>query len=37
VEMGERARRAAANFTWDRVVDQVEQVYQESLTGGAGR
>jgi alpha-1,3-mannosyltransferase len=37
VEMGERARRAAANFSWDRVVDRVEQVYQESLAGGAGR
>ena len=37
VEMGERARRAASRFSWDRVVDQVEQVYHESLPGAVGR
>jgi len=37
VEMGERARRVASRFSWDRVVDQVERVYRESVAGAVGR
>jgi alpha-1,3-mannosyltransferase len=37
VEMGERARRAASRFSWDRVVDQVERVYHESVPGAVVR
>jgi alpha-1,3-mannosyltransferase len=37
VEMGGWARRAASRFSWDRVADQVEQVYHESVTGAVGR
>lgn len=36
VEMGERARAAASRFGWERVADQVERVYRESVSGGAG-
>ncbi len=35
--MGERARASVFRFAWDRVVDQVEHVYQETVNGGAGR
>jgi alpha-1,3-mannosyltransferase len=32
--MGERARAAVSRFAWDRVVDRVERIYHESVTGG---
>ncbi len=35
--MGERAREAVSRFAWDRIVDQVERVYHESVSGGVGR
>jgi len=35
--MGERARASVSRFAWDRVVGQVEHVYQETVNGGAGR
>jgi glycosyltransferase involved in cell wall biosynthesis len=35
--VGERAREAVSRFAWDRVVDEVERVYQETVTGGARR
>jgi alpha-1,3-mannosyltransferase len=35
VDMGARARAAASRFGWERVADQVERVYHESVNGGA--
>ena len=32
--LGDQARAAAARFAWDRVVDQVEQVYRDTVAGG---